>query len=50
MLALRDKYYGGTADGVYATGLDTNISVRRMDWPRMTEEDQTALARENGER
>ncbi|BBG03890.1 MULTISPECIES: alpha/beta hydrolase [Pseudonocardia] len=46
ILALRDGFYSRTADGVYATDIDTNIAVRCMDWPRLTAEEQTALARE----
>lgn len=49
MLALRDSFYGRTADGAYALDLDTNIAVRCMDWPRLTPEETTALAREVGE-
>lgn len=48
MLALRDRFYGRTADGVHTLDLDTNITVRCMDWPRPTPEEQTALAREIG--
>lgn len=48
MLALRDRFYGRTADGVHTLDLDTNITVRCMDWPRLTPEEQTALAREIG--
>ncbi|MGW0250508.1 alpha/beta hydrolase [Nocardia goodfellowii] len=49
MLALRDTFYGRTADGGYALDLDTNIAVRCMDWPRPTSEETTALARKAGE-
>ncbi|WP_275003802.1 alpha/beta hydrolase [Promicromonospora iranensis] len=49
MLALRDSFYGRTADGAYGLGLDTNIAVRCMDWPRLTPEETTALARRIGE-
>ncbi|MBP2191159.1 alpha/beta hydrolase [Nocardia goodfellowii] len=49
MLALRDTFYGRTADGDYALDLDTNIAVRCMDWPRPTSGETTALAREAGE-
>ncbi|GAA1627639.1 alpha/beta hydrolase [Nocardia ninae] len=49
MLALRDAFYGRTADGDYALDLDTNIAVRCMDWPRPTSEQTTALARKTGE-
>lgn len=49
MLALRDTIYARTADGVYATDLDTNIAVRCMDAPRLTPEQQTAFARTVGE-
>ncbi|MEU7221816.1 alpha/beta hydrolase [Nocardia iowensis] len=49
MLALRDRFYGRTADGGYALDLDTNIAVRCMDWPRLTPEENTALARRLGE-
>lgn len=48
MLALRDAVYGRTADGVYGADLDTNIAVRCMDWPRLTAEEHTALARQIG--
>jgi pimeloyl-ACP methyl ester carboxylesterase len=49
MLALRDMFYGRTADGAYGLDLDTNIAVRCMDWPRQTPEQTTALARKIGE-
>jgi pimeloyl-ACP methyl ester carboxylesterase len=49
MLALRDRFYGRTADGAYALDHDTNIAVRCMDWPRQTPEQTTALARKIGE-
>ena len=49
MLALRDLFYGRTADGVHTLDLDTNIAVRCMDWPRLTPEETTALARKVGE-
>ncbi|GAB3742180.1 alpha/beta hydrolase [Nocardiopsis nanhaiensis] len=49
MLALRDTFYARTADGAYGTDMDTNIAVRCMDSPRLTPEEQTALAREIGE-
>jgi pimeloyl-ACP methyl ester carboxylesterase len=49
MLALRDAFYARTADGAYGLDFDTNIAVRCMDSPRMTPEEQTALAREIGE-
>ncbi|MBR8744738.1 alpha/beta hydrolase [Nocardiopsis sp. MG754419] len=49
MLVLRDNFYARTADGVYATDLDTNIAVRCMDQPRLEPEEQTALARSVGE-
>lgn len=49
MLTLRDAFYARSADGVYTTDLDTNIAVRCMDWPRLTPEEHTALAREVGE-
>ncbi|MBB5835711.1 alpha/beta hydrolase [Kribbella italica] len=49
MLALRDAFYGRTADGAYALDPDTNIAVRCMDWPRLTPEEATALARKVGE-
>jgi pimeloyl-ACP methyl ester carboxylesterase len=49
MLALRDTFYGRTADGAYPLDLDTNIAVRCMDWPRLTPEETTALARKVGE-
>ncbi|MBK1786010.1 alpha/beta hydrolase [Prauserella cavernicola] len=49
MLALRDILYTRTADGAYGTDMDTNIAVRCMDSPRLTPEEQTALAREIGE-
>lgn len=49
ILALRDRFYGRTADGVHTLDLDTNIAVRCMDWPRLTPEEQTALARHLGE-
>ncbi|MDG4788969.1 alpha/beta hydrolase [Micromonospora sp. WMMD1102] len=48
MLALRDTFYGRTADGAYSLDFDTNIAVRCMDSPRRTPEEQTALAREIG--
>jgi pimeloyl-ACP methyl ester carboxylesterase len=49
MLALRDRFYSRTADGAYALDLDTNTAVRCMDWPRLTPEETTALARKAGE-
>ncbi|MFC3994864.1 alpha/beta hydrolase [Nocardiopsis sediminis] len=49
MLALRDAFYARGADGAYGLDLDTNIAVRCMDSPRLTPEEQTALAREIGE-
>jgi pimeloyl-ACP methyl ester carboxylesterase len=49
MLALRDTFYGRTADGAYTLDLDTNIAVRCMDWPRLTPEETAALAREVGD-
>ncbi|MEU7645220.1 alpha/beta hydrolase [Streptomyces huasconensis] len=48
MLALRDTFYARTADGAYGHDFDTNIAVRCMDSPRMTPEQQTALARKIG--
>lgn len=45
ILALRDAFYGRTADGFYATDIDMNIAVRCMDWPRLTPKEHTALAR-----
>ncbi|WP_226367822.1 alpha/beta hydrolase [Pseudonocardia sp. ICBG162] len=48
ILALRDGFYSRTADGVYTTDIDTNIAVRCMDWPRLSAEEQTVLAREVG--
>ncbi|GAB2474875.1 alpha/beta hydrolase [Promicromonospora xylanilytica] len=49
MLALRDLFYGRTADGFHTLDLDTNIAVRCMDWPRLTPEQTTALARKVGQ-
>ncbi|PWV51077.1 alpha/beta hydrolase [Nocardiopsis sp. L17-MgMaSL7] len=49
MLALRDAFYARTPDGAYGLDTDTNLAVRCMDWPRLTPEEQTALARELGE-
>ncbi|MFF0739027.1 alpha/beta hydrolase [Streptomyces sp. NPDC004111] len=48
MLALRDTFYGRTADGSYSMDFDKNIAVRCMDSPRLTPEEQTALARKIG--
>ncbi|WP_249998525.1 alpha/beta hydrolase [Actinoplanes sp. M2I2] len=49
MLALRDTFYGRTADGAYSLDADTNITVRCMDKPRLTPAETTALARKVGE-
>jgi pimeloyl-ACP methyl ester carboxylesterase len=49
MLTLRDTFFSRTADGAYGLDFDTNIAVRCMDWPRLTPEETTALAREIGE-
>ncbi|WFE53261.1 alpha/beta hydrolase [Micromonospora sp. WMMD1155] len=46
MLVLRDTFYGRTPDGAYSQDNDTNIAVRCMDWPRLTPQEQTALARQ----
>jgi pimeloyl-ACP methyl ester carboxylesterase len=49
VLALRDTFYGRTADGTYGLDLDSSITVRCMDWPRLTPQQQSALALEIGE-
>lgn len=49
VLALRDAQYGRTPDGAYGIDMDTNIAVRCMDAPRLTAQENTALAREIGE-
>ena len=48
MLALRDVFYGRSADGAYGRDFDTNLAVRCADLPRLTPGEQSALATEIG--
>ncbi|MFE7505401.1 alpha/beta hydrolase [Promicromonospora sp. NPDC057488] len=46
LLALRDRYFGRGADGAYGLDFDSNVATRCMDWPTLTPEETTALARD----
>lgn len=46
LLALRDTYFSRGADGRYGLDFDSNVATRCMDWPALTADEQTKLARD----